>query len=333
MATRKEIAALAGVSQATVSRVLNGDASFKIKPETRRRIMRAAAQLGFANVPMRTIAVLDVHPQVEGLEDEYFQALRQEVEQVAHEQGMTLTYFEDAAELIAGADDYDGFLAIGPGLIEREDLERLHESLPYGVFMDTNPAPAWFDSVQPDLSQCMLDALDAFIDAGRRRIGFIGGRGLIMGLHNHKEDIRSMAFVDWSERLGLDNRDLVYAHGPVTVDNGRALAERMLEEHPEGDRPDAIIVATDPMAVGVLQAFASAGVKVPDDIAVISVNNLPIAQYTAPPLSTFDIDQHELVYAALETLKDAIARNRSCRHHLLISATLVPRESFIPAAR
>lgn len=55
MATRKEIAALAGVSQATVSRVLNGDASFKIKPETRRRIMRAATQLGFANVPMRTI--------------------------------------------------------------------------------------------------------------------------------------------------------------------------------------------------------------------------------------------------------------------------------------
>lgn len=77
----------------------------------------------------------------------------------------------------------------------------------------------------------MLDALDALQGAGHTRIGFIGGIGAIMGLHNQPEDIRTLAFTDWSRRLHLDNDALIYASGPFTVDNGRALAERMLAQH------------------------------------------------------------------------------------------------------
>lgn len=90
------------------------------------------------------------------------------------------------------------------------------------------------------------------------------------------------------------------------------------------------MVASDPMAVGVLQALAAAGVRVPHDMAVVSVDNLPICQYTAPALSSFDIDRHELVYTALETLTDAIARDRGTRRHILISTKLVCRASFQP---
>ena len=148
-----------------------------------------------------------------------------------------------------------------------------------------------------------------------------------MGLNNHTEDIRSLAFSDWSKRLGLPNEQYIYADGPFTVSNGRALAARLLTDHPD-DLPNALVIGSDPMAVGVLQAFAEAGVRVPTDIAVVSVDNLPIAQYTAPPLSSYAIDLHELVYAALTTLTDAIARDRHVRRHVLLSTELVRRESL-----
>lgn len=330
MATRKQIAELAGVSQATVSRLLNGDAKLRITAQTRRRIMRAAAQLGYTAFTSRMIAVLNAPPEIDELQDAYFQSLREELRTAAEEQGSTLAFFASIDELIDAADDYDGFIAIGPATFTREQLGQLRRALPYGTFIDTNPAPDWFDSVRPDLSQTMLDALDALQGAGHTRIGFIGGIGAIMGLHNQPEDIRMLAFTDWSRRLHLDNDALIYASGPFTVDNGRALAERMLAQHSPDALPDALVVASDPMAVGALQALAAASVRVPHDMAVVSVDNLPICQYTAPALSSFDIDRHELVYTALETLTDAIARDRGTRRHILISTKLICRASFQP---
>lgn len=284
MATRKQIAELAGVSQATVSRLLNGDAKLRITAQTRRRIMRAAAQLGYTAFTSRMIAVLNAPPEIDELQDAYFQSLREELRTAAEEQGSTLAFFASIDELIDAADDYDGFIAIGPATFTREQLGQLRRALPYGTFIDTNPAPDWFDSVRHDLSQTMLDALDALQGAGHTRIGFIGGIGAIMGLHNQPEDIRTLAFTDWSRRLHLDNDALIYASGPFTVDNGRALAERMLAQHSPDALPDALVVASDPMAVGVLQALAAASVRVPHDMAVVSVDNLPICQYTAPAL-------------------------------------------------
>lgn len=289
--------------------------------------MRTAAELGYRAFTSRSIAVLNVPPQFDELQDAYFQSLQTELRKVAAEQGTTLTFFDSIDSLIAHADDYDGFVATGPTSFQRTDLAHLRDALRYGVFIDTNPAPDWFDSVRPDLSQTMLDALDTLLVDGYTCIGYIGGVGSIMGLYNHTEDIRSLAFSDWSKRLGLPNEQYIYADGPFTVSNGRALAARLLTDHPD-DLPNALVIGSDPMAVGVLQAFAEAGVRVPTDIAVVSVDNLPIAQYTAPPLSSYAIDLHELVYAALTTLTDAIARDRHVRRHVLLSTELVRRESL-----
>ena len=213
MVTRKDIAEQAGVSQSTVSRLLNGDPTLKVKADTRRRIMRTAAELGYRAFTSRSIAVLNVPPQFDELQDAYFQSLQTELRKVAAEQGTTLTFFDSIDSLIAHADDHDGFVATGPTSFQRTDLAHLRDALRYGVFIDTNPAPDWFDSVRPDLSQTMLDALDTLLVDGYTCIGYIGGVGSIMGLHNHTEDIRSLAFSDWSKRLGLPNEQYIYADG------------------------------------------------------------------------------------------------------------------------
>ena len=237
---------------------------------------------------------------------------------------------EICRSLIADADKYAGFISIGPSPLNHKTLHRLHKKLPHGVFIDINPAPSLFDSVQPDLSQTILDALDVLVSSGKRRIGYIGGTGFTMGLHEYPEDSRLTAFRNWTERLGLDAEGLIYAQGAFTVDTGRTLGEKAANDHRD-DMPDAFIVAADTIAVGVLQAFTAAGVLVPRDTSVISINNQAITQYTSPTLTSYDIDQNELADTAITMLAEAISSRRTLHHHTFISTTLVVRDSFVPA--
>mgnify|MGYP003174396015 FL=1 len=231
MVTMKEIAQESGFSQATVSRLLNGDPTLSVKEETRRRIIEVSEQLGYATgsrriaLPRR-VAVLDNATREEELADAYFDELRSVLGDNARAQHMELTSFSHIDDLIANAGDFDGFISIGPSVLSSDRLLKLHLVLPYGVFIDINPAPSLFDSVQPDLSQTILDALDMLVSSGKRRIGYIGGTGFTMGLHEYPEDSRLTAFRNWTERLGLDAEGLIYAQGAFTVDTGRTLGEK-----------------------------------------------------------------------------------------------------------
>ena len=334
MVTMKEIAQKSGFSQATVSRLLNGDPTLSVKEETRRRIIEVSEQLGYATgsrriaLPRR-VAVLDNATREEELADAYFDELRSVLGDNARAQHMELTSFSHIDDLIADAGDFDGFISIGPSVLSSDRLLKLHLVLPYGVFIDINPAPALFDSVQPDLEQTILDAIDALMASGCSRIGFIGGLGNIMGEHEYPEDVRTFAFRNWALRLGLDVKGLVYADGPFTVENGRLQGCQLVQDHAD-DLPDAVIVAADPLAVGVLQAFATENVMVPRDIKVISINNQEIAKYTSPALSSYDISQDELAKAAVLMLAEALTANRKISQHMRISTSLVARDSFTP---
>lgn len=182
MATIREIAKRVGFSQATVSRVLKNDPTFSVKDSTREKILNASLEMGYKNVPQyqritipQDVAILDNAVPDEGLQDAYFDELREVLVKHAEEQLMNVTMQEDVDSLIANADKYAGFISIGPSPLDRKTLHRLHKKLPHGVFIDINPAPALFDSVQPDLEQTILDAIDALMASGCSRIGFIGG--------------------------------------------------------------------------------------------------------------------------------------------------------------
>ena len=337
MATIREIAKRVGFSQATVSRVLKDDPTFSVKDSTREKILNASLEMGYKNVPQyqritipQDVAILDNVVPDKGLQDAYFDELREVLVKHAEEQRMNVTMHEDVDSLIADADKYAGFISIGPSPLNHKTLHRLHKKLPHGVFIDINPAPSLFDSVQPDLSQTILDALDMLVSSGKRRIGYIGGTGFTMGLYEYPEDGRLTAFRNWTERLGLHAEGLIYAQGAFTVDTGRTLGEEAVNDHRD-DMPDAFIVAADSIAVGVLQAFTAAGVLVPRDTSVISINNQAIAQYTSPTLTSYDIDQNELADTAITMLAEAISSRRTLHHHTFISTTLVVRDSFVPA--
>lgn len=332
MATLKEVAEKAGVSQSTVSRLLN-DPSFSIKEETKRRVLRVCEELGYRDVFRPALAVLDAPPSGEELQDAYFAELRTILADCAQESGLDrLTFVHSIGELTERAGEFDGFVTIGATVFPADDLRALHDVLPHGVCIDTNPAPHLFDSVCPDLSQTMLDALDVLLAAGRRRIAFIGGVGSLMGLHDYPEDIREASFRQWTAHLDLDVDGLVYSRGTFTVESGYEQAARLVADHRDaGTMPDGLIVAADVLAVGVLQALNALHVRVPDELAVVSVNNQSIARYTSPSLSSYAIDQRELARTALATLIDGLRHERKVRRHVLLTTELVARASFAPS--
>lgn len=326
MATIKEIAQRTGFSQATVSRLLNGDPTLSVREETRRKIIQASEDLGYSMQTKRIVvphevALLDNEKSDEALRDSYYTDLCSALERNAEQQRMEMTVFHDLDDMIACSSKFDGFMAIGADRISEKDLERLHEAMPYGVFIDVNPAPNLFDSVQPDLQQTIHDAVAACAAKGMKRVGFIGGKGCLMNFYEVDEENRATYFRRETRRFGIQSDGLVYSDGLFTVSNGRALGERFVHDH-NGALPDAVIVAADVIAVGVL---------VPRDISVISINNQTISQLTSPPLSTFSIDQNELARVATLALGDAISGKRTIRQHAYLSTSLVARDSFVPA--
>ena len=184
--------------------------------------------------------------------------------------------------------------------------------------------------MQPDLQQTIHDAVAACVAKGMKRVGFIGGKGSLMNFYEADEENRATYFRRETKRFGIQSDGLVYSDGLFTVSNGRALGERFVRDH-NGVLPDAVIVAADVIAVGMLQAFNAVGVLVPRDISVISINNQTISQLTSPPLSTFSIDLNELARVATLTLGDAISGKRTIRQHVYLSTSLVARDSFVPA--
>ncbi len=265
MATIREIAERAGFSPATVSRILNDDPSLSVKEATRQKVLNASLELGYENVPRyqrvtipQDIALLDNAVPDKGLQDMYFNELKTSLYQHAEDERMHVTEYRNVNDLIKNKGKYAGFISIGPAPFEKAVLLRLHEAFQHGVFIDINPAPDLFDSVQPDLEQTVLDALDTLIASGNRRIAFIGGVGNIMGDHEYPEDPRAFAFRNWAVRLGLDINGLVLEEGPFTMENGRALGKRLIQMH-SNDLPDAVVIAADPIAVACFKRLHPLG--------------------------------------------------------------------------
>lgn len=324
----KEIAARAGYSPATVSRLLNNDPGLSITKATRDKILAAAQELGYwhdkphPRFAAQLAFLVQISPR-DHLEDRYFKSLQAAVEDIFAGTGLELTTMTNVNDLLARAKDFQGFVAIGTDGLTGDDLTILARALPHGVFLDSNPAPHLFDSVEPNLSQTVAAALYQFRQAGCQRVGFIGGEGLVVG-NRRRPDIREKTFRDLTGQS-----ELVVSHGPFNVDNGRRLGEEVLRRF-ASDLPEGFVVASDTLAVGVLQAFTAAGVLVPRDLQLISINDSDVAKYVSTPLTTYRIDQQAMSALALQLIQGALSGPARPHIHAMVDTELVVRDSFRP---
>jgi LacI family transcriptional regulator len=323
VATIHDVAARAGVSVATVSRVLN--AKSVVREDTRRIVSEAAKALRYVpNVAARSLSIRRSHtigivlPDVHG---EFFSEVIRGIDLAARKAGYHILVsgsHSDVGEMLAVLDAMrgrvDGLVLMAPD-VAPSSLGQLALNLPL-VLLNTNDST--HDAINIDNyggARTMMSHLAAL---GHRRIAFICGPG-----RNSDARERLRGYRQAMRELGAAPQE---TPGNFTEESGHAAALRILESMP---RATAIFAANDAMAVGALAALAEAGVVVPDEMAVTGFDDIPIARYVAPPLTTIRVDIAELGGRAFAILHDAMAHpvtSDEC-HRERISTSLVVRRS------
>ncbi|MDQ0429388.1 LacI family transcriptional regulator [Planomicrobium stackebrandtii] len=328
MATIKDIGEKSGFSISTVSRVLSNDQSLSVPEETREKIFDAAEELNYRKKTVKSlvknIAFLYWLTEREELEDVYFKTMRIEIEKMAKLSNVELTTYKIEGGISQIPDNIEGFIAVGT--FADKEIAHLRKLTPHGVFIDSTPDPEHFDSVKPDLAQITRKTIDFLIEKGHQDIGFIGGTYHNPNTDGDEMDIREQTFRDYMEKKGLLQDRYVYCHRGFSVDNGYQLMTSAIEEL--GDQlPTAFFIAADPIAVGCLQALNEHGIQIPKRVSVVSINNISIAKYISPPLTTFHIDMAEICKNAISLLLEQLLEKRECTKTLYLGASLIVRKS------
>ena len=200
-------------------------------------------------------------------------------------------------------------------------------------FIDFHEPGSGYDAVDIDLARISKEIIDFYINQGVNRIGFIGGEDL-----PGKADIREVAFAEYGRLKHVVREEDIW-RGGFSSSSGYELAKQMLAQE---DYPKALFVASDSIAIGVLRAIHERGLNIPQDISLISVNDIPTARFTFPPLSTVRIHSEMMgsqgvnpVYEKSPRWSRAAAvglrsqQIKTARHDPLNPLTHV-RQSFLP---
>ena len=305
MATVKEIAEIVGVSSAAVSRVLNYDEGISVSQETREAIFATAERIGYKKKiiypKIENVGFLFWISSGEELEDIYYQAIYSELLSQAKNVNIHLSVITKEEGIEAIPSNLTAFVAVG--WMNRKELDQLYKKCKNGVFIDTSPNEKLFDAVRPNLDSFVTQMVDYFIEKGHKKIGFVGGTDKNVDTELPSMDIREWSFRQSAAYYGCLCEDDIYITKQYTVAEGYR-AGKELASRKDKDMPTALCVANDTLAVGVLQALNEEGVQIPERVAIFSINDVNVAQYVSPPLTTFHIDIPTICESALDLLRN-----------------------------
>jgi LacI family transcriptional regulator len=329
MATIKDIAHIAGVSIATVSRVLNYDTTLSVGDDTKKRIFEVAEELSYKKKPARKqesgkIALLQWYTEKEELEDLYYMSIRLGVENQCRQQGIHVTkYFQDNYEDLK-EDDIQGLIAIGK--FSKKQVAELLKITKNIVFVDTSPDEDRFDSIVIDFERATIKVLDYFMKKGHEKIGYIGGREAFKDKTSIIEDPRELTFKRYLSDKGLADEAFMYV-GSFSADDGHALMKKAMLEH--GDQlPTAFFAGNDSIAVGALRALLEEGISVPERVNIIGVNDISISKYVFPSLSTVKVYTEIMGETAVDTLLERIAGRKTAKKIFIATELVIRNSSF-----
>jgi LacI family transcriptional regulator len=326
MATIKDIADLANVSITTVSRVLNYDETLSVAPETRQRIFEAAEELEYVITPKKKskkkmkVGLYYSYSLEEELVDTYYLSIRVALEKKLKEKGFEIQKLlrDDAKKSV---EKMNGIICLGA--FKKEDIERIKSFNKPCVFVDSNPDDSHFDSVVINFHSATRKALDYLIELGHKQIGFIGGIETDM-YGNRFKDLRQDVFEQYLKEKEIYNENFIKIGG-YNPKEGYVLLREMLSV--DGNRPTAIFVGNDAMAIGCYKAAHELGVSIPGELSIVGFNDISSAQYMVPPLTTVKLYTEIMGETAVDLLLDKINSRRNVCKKVVINTNLIIRES------
>jgi DNA-binding LacI/PurR family transcriptional regulator len=334
--TAKDVAQVVGVSASTVSRVLNGATAPLISEETSQRIYKAAAELGYTPDPiaraLRSKRTNLIGLIVREIADPFFARFVAQLSTQARDLGYQIILghaYSDPGQALRMSSVFDsrhcdGVLILGDLRDDEGALHSMVQQTQSIVALCRGQAPSGVATVNADNTSGARALLDLLYDLGHRQIAFIDG-GWLGDVQERRE-----AFVTYVAERHLPTFD-----GQIQVEDnsmeGSYRAMRRLLEQPV--RPTAVMASDDLMAVGALRAAHEAGVRVPDEISVVGFDDLEIARFITPTLTTARQPVEEMSRYALQLLSDLINGTLvvPSEMHIQLPPELIVRESAGPA--
>ena len=304
MVTLKDIAQMAQVSTTTVSRVLSDDPLLSISEDTRKRILAAAKAVnyrvkssknrGVGRRGLRNIGILARGNEQMEQEDPYFLSIRRGVEAecaALRIRNASVVREVDSVALPTLFGDMDGVVVIGDN---PQALDFLKDSGVRVVCVDRQQSHIGeFDTVTVDFRQATLDVLNHLMALGHDPIGYMGGGGA---------DPRLDMFVEALQKSGRHHSSHVHI-GAWSTGGGYALAKQCAVS---GSMARAYFIASDPMAIGAMRAFTEAGLRIPEDVAIVAFDDIEVAAYLNPALTTVHVPTEIMGRAAVHLLVDGL---------------------------
>ena len=326
MATIKEIAQIVGVSSAAVSRVLNYDEGISVSADTRAAIFAAAEQVGYKKrviyPKIDHVALLYFTEEEDELEDIFYSNVKEELAKQAKQMNIQLSVYTTNDGMDAIPDDLNAFVAIG--WLNRQEINRLYQICPKGVFIGTSPDEKLFDAVRPNMDSFVTQIVDYFVQKGHKSIGFIGGPDRNIDTLQKSMDIREWSFRQSAQYYQCLREDYILISEKFTVQEGYRLGQKLAQMK---EFPTALCVASDTLAGGVLQALNEAGIQIPEQIAVFSINDVSTARYVSPPLTTIHIDIPSICETALDLLRNRVLNGGVITKSIFVNGIPVYRKS------
>lgn len=328
----QEVARRARVSAATVSRTINKPSL--VDPDTAKRVWKAIEKLRYyPNTQARSL--VSGRSRIVGLivsdiTNPFFPELIQGFENIAIQNGY---------EILVSSTNYDSGrmavcvrrmlerkvdgVAIMTSEMDQSLLDQLaHRNVPM-VFLDVGTVGEGVSRVVVDYAMGVNEAMDHLLTLGHRRIGFICGPWTLKSAR-----IRRTAFLRSLSAYGIDEDKRLVEEGDHTVDGGLVAMARMLESKCS---PTAVLASNDLTAIGAMRAVRRAGLSVPRDISIVGFDDIRLAQFTEPPLTTVRLSRLELAEHAFHALL-GIGEPPDARRKLdhKVETHLVIRESTCP---
>lgn len=328
MATIKQVADTAGVSISTVSHVLNE--TRYVSSDLRDRVLAAVAELGYQrNAAARTLRSGKSNTIGLILPDSsnpYFSEIARHIQNTAFDEGFSV--------LICNTDDYlekeeiysalliekqvDGVIMIAAGASGPHILDLQKRGIPISVVDRASPE-ARVDSVQIDNYMGGALATEHLVGLGHRRIACVTGRPDVYPSYDRVE-----GYLGVMHKAGLEIPEQYVVHSTFRADGGYEAA-RTLFSLPEP--PTAIFCCNDLMALGAIGAATESGIRCPQELSIVGFDDIQLAQYSNPPLTTIRQPKQEMAAAATQFLVERMTAPDLHIREAQLKAHLVVRQS------
>nr|WP_249306124.1 LacI family DNA-binding transcriptional regulator [Lederbergia citrea] len=329
MVTRKEVAARAGVSTSTVSRVVNGDKH--VSEEARKRVLASIEELRYipnrAARGLRTKTYKQISCITPSITNSFFSEILSGVEERTAERGYSLSLHIITKENLDSLSVfneglYDGLIVLAPFEMRKIiHLEDLTKKFPLSLYWDKKEQTN-IPHVFIDLEKAMSKSVQNLIDNGHENIIFLGPN-----IEDQYENPRLLGYKETMIKNGLDIQDYYLnfiEQYEDSMTNGYLQVKKLINKNKSFT---AIAASNDLLAAGAIRAIVESSKKIPEDISVMGMDNIELSSIVTPTLSTMDIPKKEIGRKLADQLITQINGEKPVDQVVEFDVQLINRES------